>query len=357
MTENISSRFRKITVRGWEPLGNFCKTTTARNQAEPYKSIEGGQGSWVGSWGYHYLTLNLLQKRSAAYWCQWSDDWSSYDYVSFVGMKVLIPADQFHSWMIAFDAFLQTKQGLPLLEQKANEEEWIHPGILINNPKTHMILPQNYRHKNKFYKIWVRPPAGWKGYERFPEAMNYIFVHWVWTVFSLNQGMFDVCKCSSAVGSCEATPWWALNGNYDKWINRSKYENCESSKSQNWGPFLQPKNCSEAEFSPFFLYKAYFRFRGTSIWRPLPHIFARDGLVPPAPGRTQSSSTKAHKKRPLDTADILPGDLDSEGFLTEAALERITGTHHRSKRRRLEDQKQQRLKHIANKLRLILNHH
>lgn len=273
-------------------------------------------------------------------------------------MKVLIPADQFHSWMISFDAYLQTKEGLPLLPKNNNEEQWIHPGILINNPKTHMILPQNYHPRKRFYKLWVRPPPGWKGYERFPEAMNYILCHWCWTVFSLNQPFFDVCNCNQGrVDQCAAEPWWVANGFYDKWVDRSKYDNCDFSQTntKTWGPFLQSQNCSEFKFSAYFLYKAYFKFRGTSIWRPLPHIFASDGLVPPAPGLNKAHSSYAGKKRPADTADILPGDLDSDGLIKEGALKRIIGTDHHAKRRRLERRHtKQRLKHIAHKLRHLI---
>lgn len=362
MTENVPARGRKITVRGWEPLGNICKGTSCKKRAEPYKFIEGGtQGTFSGTWGYHYFTLNQLQKRAKAYWNQWSDNWSSYDYVSFRGMKVLIPADQFHSWMISFDAYLQTKEGYPLKPSQNNEDEWIHPGIMINNPKTHLILPQNYHSKARFYKLWVKPPPGWKGYERFPEAMNYIICHWCWTMFSLNQPFFDACNCTRRdIDGCVAEPWWTANGLYDKWVDRSKYEDCAigGTQTKTWGPFLQAQNCSEFRFSAYFLYKAYFKFRGTSIWRPLPSVFANDGLVPPAPGIGKSSPFTAYKKRPLDEADILPGDLDSDGILKDGALERITGAHHDHKRRKVEKRHRRRhlgSQHISDKLEQFLN--
>lgn len=358
MTENVSSRYRRVTVRGWEPLGNYCKGTSCTKRAEPYKSLESGnQGQFDGSWGYHYFTLNQLQKRSKAYWCTWSDDWASFDYVKFRGMKVTIPADQFHTWMISFDAFLITKEGLPLQERSNNEDQWIHPGILMNNPKTHLILPQNYHQRKRFYKIWVKPPTGWKGYERFPDAMNYILCHWFWTVFSLNQPFFDVCNCNNrGQDQCVANPWWVANGEYDKWINRTKYDTCQSgavNKTKTWGPFLESQNCSGSAFSAYFLYKAYFTFRGESIWRPLPHVFANEGLVPEAPGPS-AGTRENYKKRPADCFDILPGDLDSDGILTEEAFQRITGADKRHKRRKVEDPRSTR--HLSNKLRKIIRY-
>lgn len=362
--EWVPTRSRYITVRGWEPLGNVCKGESCKTRAMPYANLEGIQNgqSFHGTWGFHYLTLNSLQKRAKAYWNLWSDDWASYDYVKFLGMTVLIPPDQFHSWMIGFDPYFQTKEGLPLIEKKNAEETWMHPGILINNPKTHLILPQNYAHKRRFYKIRVKPPPGWKGYERLPEAMNYILCHWFWSIFSLNQPFIDICNCNAKpprTDVCSAEPWWNANGNYDKWVNREKYQVCSSTdftKNQTWGPFLQSTNCSEFVFSAYFLYKMHFKFAGNSIWNPLPHIFANEGLVPQAPGRQDQTKTrKYNKKRPLTTSDILPGDVDSDGILTSPAIERITGIDHNAKRRRLEDQR--RIKYLSGKLYNILTKH
>nr|QYD02281.1 ORF1 [Torque teno felis virus] len=357
--EWVPARHRYVTVRGWEPLGNVCKNESCKTRAEPYAPIENGNtGSFHGTWGYHYLTLNTLQKRAKAFWNSWSDDWASYDYVKFLGMTVLIPPDQFHSWMIGFDPYYQTKEGLPLLDKPNAEETWFHPGILINNPKTHLILPQNYCHKRKFYKLKVKPPPGWKGYERLPEAMNYILCHWFWTLFNLNQPFFDVCNCNAPnprPDVCMADPWWVSNGNFDKWINREKYDSCldkNLNKNKTWGPFLQARNCSEFAFSAYFLYRMHFKFSGNSIWRPLPHIFANEGLVPQAPGPNTSKTRKHLKRRPQDTADILPGDLDSDGILKTPALVRITEPDHHVKRRRLEDQR--RIKHLSGQLYNIL---
>lgn len=292
-----------------------------------------------GTWGFHYFTLSNLQKRAAGYWNVWSDDWSSYDYVKFIKMKVIIPQDLLHSWMISFDSYFETKEGYPLAYQKTNEEEWIHPGILINNPKTHLILPQQYMQKKKFYKLTLKPPTGWKGYQRFPEAMNYILCHWCWTVFNLNQPFYDVCGCNTVPGAkkdlCKAASWWNSQTYIDKWIDRTKYKPCTGpdGEQRTWGPFLPALNCSNSSFSAYFLYTFHFKFAGTSIWRPVPTLFTNSGLVPPAPGIDKPSAKASDKKRPRDEADIWPGDLDSDGMLKERALERIIGADNRHQKR------------------------
>nr|QYD02140.1 ORF1 [Torque teno felis virus] len=358
--ENLPYRHRYITVQGWEPLANVCKQDTARMRAEPYRCLEpssSSQGQWHGTWGFHYLTLNNLQLRAKGYWNMWSDNWASFDYVTFLGAKIRIPPDQLHSWMISFDPFFQAKEVFPLQPKDFQEQTWIHPGIMINRPNTHMILPQNYHSRSKFYTIRVRPPPGWKGAQRLPDALNYILLHWGWTFFNLNQAFYDVCNCEQPnTDACSAEPWWCANKYYDKWVNREKYEDCApgNNNRRNWGPFLPAKNCSPTSFSPFFLYKLYFKFSGDSIWRPLPSVYANTGLIPEAPGPKDVINSKAdNKKRPRDIFDILPGDLDSDGILKDGALERITEHHRADKRRKMVPAK--RLRHIAVKLRNILD--
>lgn len=361
VSEWVPGRRRNIVIRGWEPLANVCEGELARTQAEPYKCIEpkSNNGQWHGTWGYHYFTLNNLQLRSKAYWNMWSDNWASFDYVKLLGIKIWIPADQLHSWMISFDPFLQTKTQFPLNPQKNAEETWIHPGIMINRPNTHLILPQNYHSKARFYRIKLRPPPGWKGFERFPEAMDYIMCHWAWTIFSLNQPFYDVCNCPApGTSACMVEPWWCKNKYYDKWPNRTKYEDCNTGtqKEMYWGPFLQGKVCNGGSFSPYFLYKIYLQFAGDSIWRPVPTIYSNSGLVPEAPGPSDqvsgSRSKTYNKKRPRDTHDILPGDLDSDGFIKEGALTRIIGDNTEPKRRKMGQAR--RLRYLAGKLRRIL---
>lgn len=362
MYENIPSRHRWVTIRGWEPLGNVCIGESCKQRAEPYTQLEGGtNGVEHGTWGFHYFTLSNLQKRAQAYWCTWSDDWSSYDYVKLVKIKIMIPPDQLHSWMISFDSYFETKTGFPLAPENTNEEEWVHPGIMINNPKTHMILPQNYCQKKRFYKFYLRPPPGWKGYQRFPDAMNYIMTHWCWTIFNLNQPFFDVCACNISAPSnkdsiCQASSWWNKQNFFDKWVDRSKYDLCQTGQNadKTWGPFLPSQNCAHSAFSAYFLYKIYLKFAGTSLWRTVPRLFQRDGLVPQAPGLNKQPSTySSYQERPQDEGDILPGDLDSDGFIKDGALRRIIESHHRAKRVPME--KRRRSKHLTHKLKHIIN--
>nr|QYD02344.1 ORF1 [Torque teno felis virus] len=350
VTENIPSRRRNVWVTGWEPLGNICATSSAKQEATPYAQLETGQpGQFQGTWGKHYFTPHNLLLRAQARWNYWSEDWSSYDYVRFVGATVTIIPPQDQSWMINFDPYFQYKKS-DLIQDKSKEDLWDHPGILLHTPHTHIIMPTQYTNRNKFYKIRIRPPPGWKGYQRFPEAFTFILFHWLWTWFNPFKCFFDPQKQTS---SCEAAPWWVANGQYDKWVDRSKYEAIGQPNAKDWGPFLPSKLGAQGiELSAYFLYKIKFNLAGDCIWRPLPRNFIQDGMVPPPNGPSKSRSAKDSAKRPRDEADIWPDDLDSDGLLTERAYNRITGHHQRNKRRRLRPQ--QRLEHLADKLRNIL---
>nr|QYD02251.1 ORF1 [Torque teno felis virus] len=353
--ENIPSRHRIIYVRGWEPLGNLCNSDKPTSEAKPYDSLEQPPGTWHGTWGKHYFTVGNLLLRAAAFWNQWSDDWSSYDYVQFLYGKIFIVPDASAMWMINFDPYIQTNQLVP--GGKNAEDAWVHPGIMFNTPHTHVIYPQTLFSRKRYYKIKIVAPPGWKGYQRFPDAMGYILTHWVWSWFDLRNAFIESGN-RNPNDFCQAAPWWASNGMFDKWIDRSKYKDCsQAAEQKGWGPFLP---CSVSarfpETSLLFFYKLKFKFAGNSIWRPLPRNFKNDGMVP-APGGPPGDfkTKKASKKRPRHESDIWPEDLDSDGILTERALKRITGSHHDHVRRAMEDQaNSRRLRHISDKLHFIL---
>lgn len=270
-------------------------------------------------------------------------------------MTVYIFPSRDQSWMINFDNYLQTKN--VLVGDKNNEDEWIHPGILLNTPKTHIIMGTNVMPRKRCYKIKLKAPPGWKGYERLPGAMDYIMTHWAWTWCDLEKCFFDACVCSAPQDrtQCVANPWWGTLAQAKYWVNRGKYEPCLSGNTKNktWGPFLPGFNCYRPEFSAFFLYRIHLKFAGDSIWRTLPTSFNRQGMVPEAPGPaqafTQTKKDHKKKKRPIDVFDILPGDLDSEGILKDHALARITGDSQQPKRPRLENKS----RHILHRLREI----
>lgn len=346
MRQYMPSRRRTIWIRGWEPLGNLCQNDGPRSEATPYASIEPtdpnyGTGVWHGTWGKHYHTPNNLLLRANARWNMWSDNWTTFDYVLFAGAKIYIPQPRHNGIMITFDPYLQTK--ILSYQEKNVEDAYIHPGILLNMPHTHIIMPFTMKHKPGMYKIRVKPPPGWSGYQRFPEAMGYILYHWGWTWFSFNTAFFNSFG-DSGTDQCPIGPWWATNNYLDKWVNRMKYDTATTtSKTRTWGPFLPPKIDRGTEESVFFFYKIKLRLSGDSIWRPVPTSFVRDGLVPEPGGPTTTafrSKAKKHskgKKRPQDIFDILPGDLDSDGILKEGAYHRITADHPANKRRRVED--------------------
>ncbi|QCS38452.1 ORF1 [Torque teno ocelot virus] len=354
--EWIPGRHEYIYVRGWEPLGNLCNTDYNTTEATPYKSVEpqGGTGQWHGTWGAHYFTANNLQLRAQTYWNQWSRDWATYDYIQYLGGTILIPQTGRCTWMFNTDEYLQTKIGE--YNPSVVEQRWVHPGILLNNPKTHIIYPVNLMKRRKYYKIRCYPPPGWKGLQRLPDAGNYIILHWAWTFCDLSAGFYNSSYDSSEAHACTQEPWWGKNLNLNKWMDRSKYKQCTSSiaPEDTWGPFL-PCRYNSYETSLFFMYKFKFKVVGNALWRAVPRNISSKGLVPtPGPDGDEimPRTARAGIERPQDEGDIWPGDLDSDGILTEKALIRITGDHRRHKPRKLG--RSRRLKLIAEKLRLIL---
>lgn len=355
--EYLPGRHRYIWVTGWEPLGNICQGEFSKTEATPYKSVEpqavsGGQ--WHGTWGKHYFTPGNLMLRALTYWNQWSEDWASFDYVRFLGARIYIPQTATCPWMINLDEYLNVK--LKDYNPKNPEDEWVHPGILINNKRTHMIFPPNIYPRKRMYKISVPPPPGWKGYQRLPEADAYILFHWVWTFFDPTRAFFDPSYNSQTIHTCQQEPWWGGNAQLSKWVDRNKYDTASSQNVQKtWGPFLPGKYVLWPECSVFFLYKIKLKVVGNSIWRPLPRNIISEGLAPDAPGPqvlADPDTSPDKRKRPQSDADIWPEDLDAYGLLKEKAFERIAGDHHGYKRRRLD--RERRLRSIARKLRLIL---
>lgn len=359
VTECVPARHRNIWVTGWEPLGNVCHTTTAKMEATPYLTIEpgGSGGQYNGSWGKHYFTPGNLLVRSMCRWCYWSEDWSSYDYVKYSGATIYILPPRDGNWMINFDPYFQyQKSTTETWDQKNKEDLWDHPGILLHTPHTHLIMAASYMPRKKMYKIRLRPPPGWKGYQRFPTAFDYILFHWCWTLWFPFTSFFDP-TIGQGQGSCEALPWWSNPNQCSKWVNRSNYEQCGDHSAKCWGPFLQSKLGAQLEFSVWFKYKIKLTVAGDSIWRPLPRNFRNDGMVPAPEGPTgdHHSYTETYpqkRKRPHSTHDIWPDDLDSDGILKDRSYQRITGDNKRNKRRKLQ---QRRLRHLASKLRNILD--
>nr|QYD02155.1 ORF1 [Torque teno felis virus] len=353
VTENVPKRRRNVWVSGWEPLGNVCNQTTAKMEATPYLSIEKAQtGKFVGTWGKHYLTIQNLLTRSFARWNYWSEDWSSFDYVRYLGATIYILPSQDQNWMINFDPYFQYKKS-QFGNEKDKEDLWTHPGILLHTPHTHLIMSQNAFKRRGLYKIRLKPPPGWKGFLRFPEAFDYILMNWVWTWWNPYKCFWNPAENHD---TCNATPWWANQNWLAKWVDRSKYQDIALNNEKTWGPFL-PQEVRNRRYRILCMVHVQNSFlaRGDCIWRPMPRNFINDGMVPPPEGPTIQSSSKKHsqkRKRPVSEADIWPGDLDSDGILKDGAYLRITGDHPPHKRRVLSEQ--DRLKHLARKLRRIL---
>nr|WCS65577.1 ORF1 [Torque teno Leptonychotes weddellii virus 1] len=428
-----SRRRKRISVRGWEPLGNVCAADIASSEATPYidldqydldpldADIRKFKGQWHGTWGHHFFTLRSLLLRAKYYFNYWSSDWEGYDYLKFKGGYIWIPRMPYFSWIFYLDSSIQSNPKDDIPENKYKfEKSWLHPGILLNRPGSRLMLSSLQQPSKSFYrKLKVTPPSAWEGNYRMDAAMDYLLFHWGWTVCNVTASFYDFfCQRKRVQGApdvCPQTPWFIHDSAWDthkdqstlgptkniyenidrfhndrraQWVNRRLYvksdcvntERAEGkipSNFHNWGPFL-PQNVileTSTGNSLYFRYKLFFEVSGDSLYRRLPSQPCKDGVIPPAPGGESACpeiSTvplrERKRKRPKTIYDILPGDLDSDGMLTDRAYERITGSDrcdlttgmgslpHRVPRRkrvrfRLPDRKQHRKREL---LRILL---
>nr|ASA48853.1 ORF1 [Torque teno Leptonychotes weddellii virus-2] len=367
-----AKRHKILVVSGYEPLGNVCSMTRAMDEAKPYlvldvpdmedkvkqtakkmKRTEGTSTEWSGTWGHHFFSFRQLVTRAQYYFANFSTDWRTYDYLQFLGGRIWLPRQMFFDWIFYIDYDLQDKQITPdEMDKYKNSKTWFHPGILINRKGAKLVgSPHRFGLKTMFRKVYVRPPASWEGLFNLPSAMDYIFVHWAWTGIDLEQSFMDAWCVKNRTSSdnttpCEEVPWFL--GGIDSmqpqvkegdrrsdWVDREKYKKeprqCTNQGDSflRWGPFLPwtfgfPYLQSR---SIWFKYKFFFKLSGDSVYRRPPTESHAD-LVPRAPEhKNQVYGTQVPPrsilKRPLSTADILPGDLDADGILKDASLERI----------------------------------
>nr|ASA48565.1 ORF1 [Torque teno Leptonychotes weddellii virus 1] len=405
-----SRRRKRISVRGWEPLGNVCPSDSARTEATPYLDLDkdsvdifsenSGSGSngasWHGQWGHHFFTFYSLLIRAKYYFNYWSSDWEGYDYLQFLGGYLWLPRMPSFSWMFYLDSSIQSNpkdQSIPENKYKY-DKSWVHPGILLNRPGSRILLSTlQSRGRSLFRKMKVRPPAGWEGTYRMDAAQDYLLFHWSWTTVNLTSSFYDFyCQRkrdpSKTTSQCIANPWFMgeketfeavqnrsqdneakkyskqLQENLNKWkvdsraawVNRALYikSDCSSATGQddklpgnfhNWGPFLPQNVLFDLSFgnSVYFRYKLYFKVSGDSLYRRLPSVRCKDNVIPPCPGFTDNNwpeipNRSILRKRKLPTIyDILPGDLDETGNLTERAYERITGPNRYNEPTRMGD--------------------
>nr|WCZ58217.1 ORF1 [Torque teno Leptonychotes weddellii virus 1] len=392
-----SRRRKRISVRGWEPLGNICPGDSAKAEATPYLDLDvedynifesnsdKNSAQWHGQWGHHFFTFKSLLLRAKYYFNYWSGDWEGYDYLSFRGGYIWLPRMPSFSWMFYLDNSIQSnpKDGTGIPERKYDSEKsWIHPGILLNRPGSRLMISTLQSRKGAFYrKLKVRPPAAWEGQYRMDVAQDFLLFHWGWTTVNLTSSFYDFfCqrkKAATTADQCLQNPWFMGEGEsfnqaqnnwnnneakvnsltvknnllkfkYDTraaWINRKLYvkSDCSNTGSSdhipgnfhNWGPFLPQNVLFDLSFgnSVYFRYKLYFKVSGDSLYRRLPSQPCKASVIPPCPGYTDNDCPEIQtrsilkKRKPPTIYDILPGDLDEHGILTERAYERITGSN------------------------------
>nr|WCS65701.1 ORF1 [Torque teno Leptonychotes weddellii virus 1] len=380
-----SRRRKRISVRGWEPLGNICPKDAASAEATPYLDLDippydvgkhtNDVGQWHGQWGHHFFTFRSLLLRSSYYFNYWSGDWEGYDYLTFKGGSIWLPRMPGFSWMFYLDPSIQSNPTEDRPEDKyKSDKTWVHPGIFLNRPGARLILSTLQSKGRNFYRrMKVRPPSGWEGSYRMDLAMDYLLFHWAWTTCNVTSPFYDFyCqnKSNPPSDSCEQVPWFISDPGFEKykdkqegiakdiynninkyhqdqrsaWINRKLYikSDCTNAQAQdkipanfhNWGPFL-PQNVLlsyQTGYSLYFRYKLYFKVSGDSLYRRLPSAPCDKTVFPPAPGTKDnpcgeiSPRSILKKRKPASIYDILPGDLDEGGLLTDRAYRRITGS-------------------------------
>nr|WCS65865.1 ORF1 [Torque teno Leptonychotes weddellii virus 1] len=388
-----SRRRKRISVRGWEPLGNICPKDGARAEATPYLDLDpdsvdifkesNGKGQWHGQWGHHFFTFKSLLYRSLYYFNYWSGDWEGYDYLAFLGGYIWLPRMPAFSWIFYLDPSVQSNPTESEPEKKYKfDKSWVHPGILFNRPGSRlMVSTLQAQNRSFFRKMKVKPPSGWEGVYRIDVAKDFLLFHWSWTTCNLTSSFFDFyCQRKRQQGSadqCEQVPWFmgektqfeksqsiiqtdkeckkfpaTLQNNLAKfkedtraaWVNRALYvkSDCVDNFSEthcpsnfhNWGPFL-PQNVLldlANGNSLYFRYKLFFKVSGDSLYRRRPNVPCKENVIPPAPGYTENDcpgvpfKSILKKRTPASIYDILPGDLDEGGILTDRAYRRITGS-------------------------------
>nr|WCS65533.1 ORF1 [Torque teno Leptonychotes weddellii virus 1] len=395
-----SRRRKRISVRGWEPLGNICPGDAASAEATPYLDLDmldlditkadqssGDQwGQWHGQWGHHFFTLRALLLRAKYYFNYWSSDWEGYDYIAFKGGKIWLPRMPGFSWIFYLDPSIQSNpKDTEAPEKKYTfDKSWVHPGIFLNRPGSRLMIStfqQPYR--SFFRRMNVRPPSGWEGVYRIDQALDYLLFHWSWTTCNLTSSFYDFyCQRRRKAGEareadkCTQRPWFMgeketwekYNSAFSHepafgiakkvinsintlkqdtraaWVSRKNYLKSDCidapatgkvpSNFHNWGPFLPQNVLTDyvSGNSVYFRYKLFFKVSGDSLYRRLPSQPCKDAVIPPAPGSTENPCGEIQtrsilkKRSPATIYDILPGDLDEGGLLTDRAYRRITGS-------------------------------
>nr|ASA48605.1 ORF1 [Torque teno Leptonychotes weddellii virus 1] len=391
-----SRRRKRISVRGWEPLGNICPGDSACAEATPYNDLDMDEydittvdqqqgnnwGQWHGQWGHHFFTMRNLLRRSQYYFNYWSGDWEGYDYLRFMGGTIWLPRMPGFSWLFYLDKSIQSNPRESDPEPKyKSDKTWVHPGILFNRPGAKLMI-STFQAQNRvfFRKLKVTPPAAWEGNYRLDVAMDFLLFHWSWTVCNLTSSFFDFyCQKkrttseTSRADKCTQRPWFMgekevwerVQGqsfaNIPKefmdrlkaekkdsraaWVYRQAYIKSDCTDTDkavdkapanfhNWGPFL-PQNVLYDYYagnSLYFRYKLWFKVSGDSLYRRLPSKPCKGSVIPPAPGAKDGLCPEVQiksilkRKKPASIYEILPGDLDKGGLLTDRAYRRITGS-------------------------------
>nr|UZV41781.1 MAG: ORF1 [Anelloviridae sp.] len=340
-------------------LANTCSDTWTDGMKE---RNEGGLGKtgpthwdFVGGWGYAKFDLQSLILRNLLGMNRFSENIRTYTHIKFLKFKIqLVPGPS-----VDYLFRIQQHRG-----PQDWEEPLLHPAHLLNMPFVTWVQSIK-RSKCCRMKVLRRRAGtdlnGWYDMESF---RNYELFSYMWSAFDPNNplGKNPILPGDNK-GASTTTKWWnddwmrarqssrdqkiSINMKLD-WTQRNTYDNNfvksidpehltnETTNFWDWllgksppqgksSPFVPPILSSEYVNTLWFRYKFYFQIGGASI--------SREAISWPLRETTDNTVPCGVAGCPYC---IKEGDTDEHGILKEKALERITESPERRKKRLVE---------------------
>lgn len=357
-------------MRGWEILGrigtvftynggSWVATNLIKTNAKVgYLSKMGISGAnnnleensceysdFCGGWGGATFTFSGLVQRAIFGMARFSDCTDGFPWIKYLGGYVTMMQGREVSYLAKFS----THHGLA--DEYAKETKWVTPGALLNQPGTILVPSLKDSRCCRRKHLRLKPPPGIEGWYDKDKFVNFILVSYWWTAFDIfdplgpqplsstgepiktntgtnirlqNNWFNDKLNCPAK--GRPVIPYWTNRDTYDKkyvddkasltvkwwnilfdstttWFNSENYPRC--------APFLPPWITTGGSDTLWFRYKFYFQVGGSDLQNHVPQYPVHEVDDPPV--CTQRCPAR------LDTEDF-----DSDGIITDRALERIT---------------------------------
>lgn len=319
-------------------------------------------GDFCGGWGSASFTLASLVQRARAGMARFSEKIEGYPWIKWLGATVYLVPNNEVDYLFSWDSHRP-----PTQEEKAKEERWCHPGVLLNLPWTRTVESIRRTKCCKWKRIRIKPPPLFEGWYDKEQFAKYILGSYLWTTIDMSNpmGLAPVANTGKivtegATGLLFENKWFtecAKNGQFatrPTWIDRTTYDT-QFLKSEtditewlNWqlkgevpnkpkfGPFCPPVLPTQDPQTLWIKYTFRFKVGGASFQNFFPNYPISEVEAPPGPCTGDC------------TACIRSEDLDSTGILKDGALRRITKPDHSHKlqylRRRIIDTIRKKLK-------------